>query len=243
MPTGYPDYYMNTWNPLDAGVCTFKEDFLAGLQVDGSCGEYGWRINGIGDGAYVAAHVPDWPNLGVVRIGGQTGADNGVAIFLHREVMFGALGSHAPWDSLFVFRLVGDLTKTRARVGWTSGGLVFFQPTNGIWLRYDQAVGFADPHLMLCARHSSADSEMSYDTGVAADTNFHTLRIRSLEAGVALMTLDYGAEISFGPAGCDVTVTLPSGGLEPTFSCGTTDGTLVTMDCDYAAFQSWGMAR
>jgi len=243
MPTGYPDYYMNTWNPLDSAVCTFKEDFLAGLENDGSIGEYGWRANEIGAGAYLAAVTCAWPNIGQVEIGGTSAADNGLALCLHRETQFGNLGAHSPWDSLFVFKLTGDLTKTRARVGWCAGNPGTIQPANGIWFRYDVAVGFADAAMKLCVRHVSTDPEVVLSTGLAADTGFHTLRIRSLDAGVALFTLDYGTEYSFGPAGCDVTVTLPTGGLEPFFCCGTSDGTPAAMDCDYAAFQTWGMSR
>jgi hypothetical protein len=247
MPTGYPDYYMNTWNPLDAAVCTFKEDFLAGLAVDGSLGEYGWRINGSASGAYVLSQAELWPNLGTIIIGGLGAANNGVAICLRREAMFGALTSYVwhnvPWDSLFVFKLRGALPKTRARVGWTSGNPSPGQPGAGVYFRYDEDAAFADTTMKLAARPDAVSPEVAFDTGLPADSNFHTLRIRSLDSGVALMSLDYGAEHSLGPAGCDVTVTLPTTNLEPAFLCSTIDATLASMSCDYAAFQSWGMAR
>ena len=243
MPSGWPDYTTPTWMVLDTSVCTFKEDFLAGLNVDGKLGEYGWRVNAISTGGNVVTQACTWPHLGVVTLYGGTVADSGMSLFLHRESQFGALGANAPWQSLWVFRVVAPTTKTRVRLGWVSGNPSVVQPDNGIWLRFDAAVGFADANFMLCVRKSSLESEVTYDTGVVADNAWHKLSIRSQDAGVVYMALDADAEKSFGPSGCDVTVTLPSGNLEPGFICASSDGSGQYLDCDYAAFQAWNMVR
>jgi hypothetical protein len=84
----------------------------------------------------------------------------------------------------------------------------------------------------------SGSTDYSYDTGVAVDTLWHTLSIRSVSAGTVLLKLDGGTERSACPSGCDLTVTLPSGGFAACALVVTNTSATKDLELDFFAFQA-----
>jgi hypothetical protein len=240
---GYADYTLNTWFPLDATVCTFKEEFIGGKLVDGLLGECAWSVYGTGPFPELAQPTIVWPHIGVVSVGGDQAANCFLAIGLDQWNAFGFIGQNTGWDSIFVFKIADDVSNVRVRVGWAPKTLSSPQPSAGAWIRFDKDAAFADANFQFCVREDPAHAEHVYDTGVPGDTNWHTLRIRSLETGVVLMSLDYAAEISFGAVGCDVTTDLSVVYGNPAFICGTTNTFPARLQADYCAFQAIGLGR
>jgi hypothetical protein len=243
VPEGYPDYSLNTWYPLDSSVFTLKEDFAAGLSADGAVGENGWRALGYGTDSVLDSGTSPWPNLGAMLLGGGNAANSGLHLSYSKGVIFTSMGINYGWDSIFIFAAYGGLSTMRMRVGWAYVGSPASQPAWGMWVRFDKDAAFGDTNFKLAVRPTAGGAEASFDTSVPADLLYHRVRIRSLDAGVALMTFDTGPEISFGPIGCDVTVTLGQMPVNPAFICGTTTATSARILADYCAVQAIGLVR
>jgi hypothetical protein len=73
-------------------------------------------------------------------------------------------------------------------------------------------------------------------TGVAADTNWHHLKIYWVSSNKIAMTLDGGAPKTACPSGCDITAALNNNDVAAA-DCGSdTVGSLTTVDLDYFGF-------
>jgi hypothetical protein len=232
------------FNPLDTSTFYYREDFTVYYSGGGSVTGFpaaGWMVRTYGGGSNsVAQQASVWPHLGVVREA-NAGAGKGSSIEFqgtNGETHLGSLVSNTGWDSVFVFRL-NNTAAIRVRMGYQYD--VSLVSTTYFGLRYDTTAGITDTHFQFCRTNN--DAELCYDTGVAADTNWHKLRMRSLVAGTILLTLDSGAERSICAAGCDLNGTLNSIAVHPFLISAADDVGSVSMDIDLFAFKARGLSR
>jgi hypothetical protein len=111
----------------------------------------------------------------------------------------GAILSNAGWEACFVFKLE-QTTNCDGLVGFCSNGGTaglygsYGGPSFGV--RYSSA---RDTNFMFYSKNTNSDyaandgSNYELSTGVAVDTSFHTVRIRSTSAGNIEMKFDSGS--------------------------------------------------
>ena len=233
------------FNPVDTSTFYMREDFTVFYSGGGPVQGFqapSWGVRTLGGGSNnVAQQASLWPHLGVVREA-NAGAGKGTSIEFwgtNGETHLGNLVANALWDSAFIFR-PNNTADIRLRLGFTTN--VGIENPNWFGLRFDTHIGFVDTNFMLC-RANGAGTESCYDTGVAADTNWHKLRIRSLVAGTVRLTIDAGTELTICATGCDLNGTLPSGGYAPFFTQAADAAGTVSMDIDLFAFKARGLSR
>jgi len=232
---GYPDYTLAIPPPIQSNMAQFVEDFIGGSNNNGSIGAYGWSVDDIGNGMSVSSTGSFWPNLGVRMLGTGGFIGDGGQLGLNPPGCFGELGKHNGWDSYFVF-LPGFPSDMRLRIGFGLNPALAAVPDDGFWLRYDTSVGYVDTGFKFCSRrHGGAESAL--DSGVGVGLGWVTLRMRSVETGTILVSLNKGKEKSIGPAGCDLTATLTDLSLGPVLILVTDAYTIKFLWVDFFAFQ------
>lgn len=186
-----------------------KDDFIGGTCSDGSIGELGWRLRTIGSvpacssgGASMTIGLLG--NMEILTNAAATAGQGGTLALDTQGGFTGDLSSVGQWQLEFRFK-INQTTATRFRIGFLNGaGDTTVAPTDGMWLRYDTNVGFADTNFMFETCKASTCSSVS--TGVAAEsTLFHRVRILSPSAGSLAFQLDGGTPITFCASGCTVT--------------------------------------
>lgn len=199
---------------VDTTVVQLVEEFASsGLVTTGNIGTHNWSIRNIGAAPTLAFQDGVFPNLGILRVTTPAVIVQGGNLALDNANPLGILGANGNWDSTWVFRINQNVT-IRFRIGYEPSGGVAAQPANGLWLRFDTSAGFADANWQFCAR-AAAGAETCFNTAVAANTNWHRVRIRSGNAGVIHFSLDGGTERCIAVAGCDANGALPAVALSP----------------------------
>jgi hypothetical protein len=89
--------------------------------------------------------------------------------------------------------------------------LGYFDYAGLFGLRYDNGT---DTNFQFFVKGTSGN-DVTVDTGIPADANFHTILVYSTVAGTFRMSLDGGTEKTFCPSGCDGTVSVPTAFMDP----------------------------
>lgn len=235
------------FDPTDVSTVWEYDDFRWGTLASTSVtnDRMNWAVSQIGAStASLAFQSSVWPNLGILRVTtASVAAGHGNAIsptsastgYVH------AFGNHTDktWRYVCVFR-AGQTSDQRVHIGFasTNNGL----PSNGFGLRHDANSGAkcgADSTTLKFWSYHSTGTDACYDMGIAVDTGFHTLSIRSDGAANQRIwfALDGGMERSVCSSGCDLTATVTTAGLMPVASItndATSNGT-VHFELDYLA--------
>jgi hypothetical protein len=154
--------------------------------------------------------------------------------------VLGAMGSNNNWDMYQRFS-IDSTANVRARVGVSDRQETDAVPSAGYFIRYDTNACCSDTNWQLCT--STGASESCQDTGTAANTSYHTVRIRSTTAGTILLTLDGGTEYSFCAAACDVTATISTENMGAMFLIFNDTTADKKMNVDVFAFEATGLSR
>jgi hypothetical protein len=201
-----------------------------------------WCSNAIATptGGGISVVSPTWPEMGAIRI------DSGTAVDAGNEIRAGDSGSpswvtlpplqaNANWIMLMRFRL-NSTTQAAVRIGVrTASSSAAVENSDWMGFRFDTAGGINDTGFMLVTRAGGAYGLQQ--SAIAADTNYHTLMIRSTTAGTVLMSLDYGTEYS-------TSSNVPVGAMLPFFGVATrVAATAKTIDADAFFFYAWGLNR
>ena len=199
---------------VDTRVIELTEEFASsGLVTTGNIGTHSWSIRNIGAAPTLAFQAGVFPNLGILRVTTPAVIVQGGNLALDSVAPLGILGANGNWDSSWVFR-INQTATIRFRIGYEPAGGTVAQPNDGLWLRFDTSAGFADANWQFCAR-AAAGAETCFNTGIAPTVAFHTVRIRSGNAGVIYFSLDGGTERCIAVAGCDANGALPAVALAP----------------------------
>lgn len=237
-------YSIIDYNPLESRTVWIDEEYLNSNSTSGSIGTYGWVTGNIAGTNTTAASSSTWPNLGIVTItAGSSGAaqGNGLWMGLGGSGTAGTLGdlsANTNWGMMVIFS-IGSTANIRLRSGAAGSSLGTFDNSSSFGIRYDTSSGFADTNFMLYVK-GAAGNDVTVDTGVAADTNYHTLLVYSTTAGTWRMSLDGGTEKTFcaSGGGCDGSVTLPTASMQPFHQCVTDTNTSKTCLIDAWKFHA-----
>ena len=227
------------FQPLDARTVWLDEEFMAASSGQGTIGNHGWTSSNIHGSNPLTANqsLSAWPNLGILRINAGNsapGAGDGLTLMMGGSPAstLGALGSQANWGFMWIFAL-GSASDIRARFGVAGGALSVVDPVNSFGVRLDTNAGDTANYSFYVKGASGND--VTADSGIAADTGFHSLLVYSTAAGTIRMSLDGGAEKTFCASGCDGTVAVPTAGVTPFAQCVT--DTTASKACDLDAFK------
>lgn len=171
---------------VDHTVATINEDFIGGTNADGSVGSLGWRLNtisGTNSTAYVAGGTS---NPGQFQFACGASSGNAGSMSLTGSAVMPLVISSQQFEIRITFKL-NQTTLTRFRLGLMNDQSSVVAG-RGEWMRYDTSSG--DTNFMFVVADGSGETAVS--SGVAADTNWHTLRIRSITPGSYI----YGMSIS-----------------------------------------------
>ena len=163
---------------LDHTIATLDEDFIGGTNTDGMIGQLGWRlynIAGTSSSVYIAG-TSAHPGQFQFASGAASG-NGGVVTLLGSSQMVFEIGS-AAWELRIAFKL-NQTTLTRFRLGMNNDHTTI-DGWRGEYLRYDTSNG--DTNFMFVVRDGGG-GETATSSGVAVDTNWHTLRIRTITPG------------------------------------------------------------
>ena len=193
-------------DPMDMTTVCLLEEFPSGVGTTGAVGSMNWTFTPmVGGSAGVNPVAGTWPHLGVVSANSPAASGQGVRLTLARNNSsgLGNIGGNGGWDSYFEFAF-GVSSGASYRVGYGPNDPAVV-PTSGFYLRFDPTLGTPDATIHLCSDLLSI--ETCSDTGVAPDTNYHKLRIRSTVAGTVGLTFDSGREVTICAADCTITAT------------------------------------
>lgn len=235
------------YNPVDARTVKMEDEFFGGLFVT-SVGAYstlGWRLYNLNSSASTVNQVTSgdtWPNLGVIRITTGATASMGFNFSTNNNVgavgQLGALGSNTNWALMWIFRVNSTGAGTvRLEIGAGTLAATTYNPANWMGLRYDTHTGIADTNFQFFVNNSTGTT-VPVDSGIAADTNFHTFVMYSTSSGTIRMYLDGGSEVTFCSSGCTATVTVPTTQMDPIASFETDTTAAKTLDIDKFAFRA-----
>jgi hypothetical protein len=239
-------------NWLDLRTAPFLEEFyrVQGSSTSGTIGSYGWAFTTYaGTGATTTASATTWPNLGIQKVVSGSAAGSAGALCLDSgtggsTTPFGALGANAGWGITIAFGL-NATTNQRMYAGVQldcSSGSMDRQRFMGV--RFDQNATVPTPDTTNFSFYVKGDSGagVALSSPLAADTNKHMVLMYSKVAGVIHFSLDAGADKTACAAGannggnCDLTITIPTSGMQPIFVCGTDTSSTQTCFIDSYRF-------
>lgn len=222
---------------INTGYVKYEDDF--------TCGYSGtlclpWFSNGAGQVNSAANGA--WPHLGVFTIGGSAAAAGNLGYLMLNNYQnpatgletFGGLLANGPWELHWIFRL-NQTTNTKMVIGAHSSQGNGYDDT-GIGVRFNTALG--DTAFMLTAENGWGGGAVS--SGIAADTNWHHLKIYWVSANRIAMTLDGGAPVTVCASGCTITDSYwgtQAWQYAASAECGSAAAAAqTTMDLDYFGF-------
>lgn len=183
-------------------IVVLEEDFIGGTNTDGQIGMLGWRqgaISGSGSYAYITGTLN---NPGQYQTACASASGNASSLFVGGSSLTPFIFVDATTPIQFELRITFKLnqtTLTRFRIGVMNEYSVV-SPGRGEYLRYDTSSG--DTNFMAVVKDGGAETATSL--GVAADTNWHTLRIRNTGTN---LQYKMSMNTSGGAFGSEVTVT------------------------------------
>lgn len=151
--------------------------------------------------------------------------------------------SSKPWEVVYIFRFpaAGDYANAEFFTGLGSQQ-TSADPNAGVGVRYSSA---SDSQFVFYASAADNSYGSTLSSGVAPDTNWHKLKIRSDGATQykVWISLDGGTERSVCPSGCELTLAASSAGAFRAFvfSHKTTEAVAKSLEMDYLRFwMNWG---
>lgn len=227
---------------IDTTIFKANDEFCFGATGTGAIGELGWFSATIaGTVTSLSYQAGSATNPCIISNHGVTTANANDGRSIYGVTPFHDATNSINWQTVFVFALNAN-TDNRVRVGLSNqtGNLA---PTNFIGLRSDANASWentATPNFRLTVCNSNTLASCAdYDTGVATDTAFHKLSVRSTVAGTILIKFDSATERSFCNSGCDVSTSgkLPASTTDfmPIFIIGNNSTAARTMSIDYYA--------
>lgn len=187
---------------VDQNIVVLEEDFIGGTNADGQIGMLGWRqgaISGSGSYAYIAGTLN---NPGQYQTACASASGNASSLYVGGSALSPFVFVDASTPIQFEVRITFKLnqtTLTRFRIG-VMNDYSAVTPGRGEYLRYDTSSG--DTNFMAVVKDGGAETATSL--GVAADTNWHTLRIRNTGTN---LQYKMSMNTSGGAFGSEVTVT------------------------------------
>jgi len=186
----------------DTTVLYLRDDFCMGSQATaGTIGELGWEQYGVGTGKGVAnaASASPTSNPGQRVLTSGNADTNGQTIYISNEKLFPT--ARTAWQMTWVFKtnqttlcdVIAGMTGDSAAIGIAKFGGI------SVGVRYSSAT---DTDFMFYSKNSNTTfaandaNNYSVTSGVAVDTNFHTVRMRSTTLAVIEMSIDGGAWVA-----------------------------------------------
>lgn len=231
-------------DPLDSTRIYAVDDFAGGGNGSGTTGTIGASLGNFSAGCTspVATYEGGTANNPFTLKFGCAGTSDQHG----RSYFWPSIGSdlinNGGWVTEFIFQLDSALNN-RLRVGIGSQN-TNPNPTNFIGVRVDSNASWenaATPNFILCACNGTAKANCAdLDLGVAADTNFHRLRLTSDVAGTIRVLWDNAVEKTICPsASCALNATGKMPALTTQFrlaSLAQEGTTAKTMHLDRVAF-------
>lgn len=160
-----------------------------------------WTVGAIGGGTGIwrnAQTQQDASHFGVLQLTNST-ATTGMGVYIAKGGGSNAVGIIRPLTDLFDVQIAFMLGATATNAmyfGFVGGGSQSTIPatnaTTFTGLRYDTSL--SDTDFMVGSQSASTGDLVS--SGVAADTGWHTFRMRAAVAGTILFSIDGGTEVT-----------------------------------------------
>lgn len=246
--------YTVDWD-MDPGIAWFDEEFCGNGAANSSLATYGWRLGSLGGAtAVINSNSTDQtdsaPCVIVMGPNDTTTLHGGfIDVGEHNNTIgiLGPLGASAnPWTSQFRAGMRSSTANVDFRMGFVVPA-VALTPNDFYGLRFSTTA--ADTNFMFEVRVGGTPTTI--DTGIAADTNFHRVKIESPANGTIKMTLySSTGTVQFGPktfcsSGCDATVTPPTGNVTAAIIQGNSGAPAAARFAmiDFVKFKKRGIAR
>jgi hypothetical protein len=216
-------------NPVDLNTVWFRDDFVTGSTGGNHFGELRWNFGTIGAVPSIQGVAYDGQEIGILGLTSSAVSGQGGSVWLGETGSFPAVALNAlMFDSVFRFKLLTTSTVSM-NVGYNASAVTTLNAPNSFFLRYD--TGSGDVNFMYVV---GANTPVS--SGVAVDTNWHTLRVRSTVAGTIKFSLDGGNETSFSSG-------IPTNNVFPFFMVVTQTTATRTVNLGAWAFAGYNQAR
>lgn len=207
-------------------IFVLRDDFPGGAGTTGQIGSHGWRLQNIVGTGSSSALVSESNHPGIVTVASGATSGNSTCIALGNAGgagVFNFPATEAEWVCTFRLPSIADVA-FYVGLGGDEGGLV----TSGFSTRYI-ALGFdtAAPETnfkYIC--YNNDGSITRTDSGLAADTAFHTVKCVRASASSVTFTIDdaYSATVS---------AEVPTGAIAPMCQIKTNTTGAKTLHVDY----------
>jgi hypothetical protein len=227
----------------DPTILYLRDDFMGGSQgTSATIGELGWDQYGTGTGKAISSGTPVSPssNPGQRILTCGNADTNGQTISWGHEKLFPT--ARTAWQMTWVFKtnqttlcdVIAGMTNDSAAIGITRFGGI------SVGVRYSSAT---DTDFMFYSKNTNTTfaandaNNYSVTSGIAVDTSFHTVRMRSITLGAIEMSIDGGAWVA-------VTYTPASGGsMIPFFYIATRTAATKQATIDYFSYYGKSLPR
>tara|TARA_R110000868_G_scaffold177691_7_gene416705 strand:- start:2117 stop:4105 length:1989 start_codon:yes stop_codon:yes gene_type:complete len=204
------NYINDTFN--HQSYAELNEDFIGGTNADGEIGSLGWRISSISGSNSTTYISSSTTHPGQFQFAcGATSGNAGCLALAGSHVSVMQVSAY-PFELRYTFKL-NQTTLTRFRIGLANDDSAIV-PNRSECLRYDTSLGDTNFKYVVCdGAGETATNALDVGGGaLAADTNWHTLRIRTISATGGT----YGMSISTSGSayGTEVIVTNTFGGAD-----------------------------
>lgn len=228
---------MNAWPVLTFSPPSFfiLEEFPPISTTSGQIGANGWTAYTIGGAPTISLITAEQDHPGIVRLTttATTGQGGALALTASAAVQLtNGIINDVNWQMNLVFRL-NQVTACRFLSGLVNNFSVG-PATTYLGIRFDTVA--PDTNFQFVASNGGGPNVTLVDTGIVADTNWHTLQMSVAAPGNVLFSLDYKAPVS-------ISTNLPTAGLTPAFQLLTTANVAKTLDIDFFSFAAPSFAR
>lgn len=228
---------MNAWPVLTFSPSSLflLDDFLPISATSGQLGSLGWTTYGIGGTPTVTTPTAEQDHPGIVRLATPATSGQGGAIALTYNAavqLTSGLVSNANWQCSLVFRL-NQITTCRFVAGLLNN-FSAAPATTYLGLRFDTAV--PDTNFQFVANNGGGSNITAVDSGIAANTDWHTLRMSVAAPGTVFFSLDAGDLVA-------ISTNLPTAGLTPAEQLLTTATAAKSVDLDFFSLAAPSLAR
>lgn len=230
-----------SFDPLDMRSAWWRDDFFAFVPSGGSVySDQTWSYRDIGSpsGQAITQGNGSADNPGVLQIATGTVANTGLIVSTDSyNYDHGRFNLRASGQEACVAVALSATTQFKARIGitLTGEGYNVTDSANKAWFYYNATASASTWQMKVEAYGGTAGT---YDTGVTADTGFHSACWRT-DGTKVYMRWDGGTEHSFCLSGCDTAATIPDGSSNKYslgFAAITLDTTSKNLLVDFAAY-------